>query len=111
MLHSLRFYWRINLAVMLAGSVGVAVLTGSLLVGDSLRDSLRDLAESCLGWVEQSLTSETFFREQLAHAVPDSVGAIALQGAVTHTSNGSRAARVQIWGVDNLFWQRARLNI
>jgi hypothetical protein len=43
LLLNLLFHWRGNLAVLLGVVVGAAVLTGALLVGDSLRGSLRDL--------------------------------------------------------------------
>src|SRR5436309_202173 len=41
-LRNLFYHWRGNSAVLLGVVVGTAVLTGSLLVGDSLRGSLRD---------------------------------------------------------------------
>ncbi|MBY0512381.1 MAG: hypothetical protein K2P78_00530, partial [Gemmataceae bacterium] len=44
-LRNLRYHWRGNLAVLLGVAVGSAVLTGALLVGDSLRGSLRARAE------------------------------------------------------------------
>src|SRR5437870_11548035 len=66
LLHSLAYHWRGNSAVMLGVAVGTAVLTGALLVGDSLRGSLRDLALEQLGWVEDSLVSGRFIREELA---------------------------------------------
>ena len=40
-LRNLAYHWRGNLAVLLGVAVGSAVLTGALLVGDSLRGSLR----------------------------------------------------------------------
>ena len=40
---SLRHYWRTNLAVVLGVSIAVAVLSGALMVGVSVRASLRDL--------------------------------------------------------------------
>lgn len=39
----LTHYWRTNLAVALGVATAVAVLSGALLVGDSVRGSLRDL--------------------------------------------------------------------
>ena len=42
---NLLHHWRANLAVLLGVAVGCAVLTGALLVGDSLRGSLRALAD------------------------------------------------------------------
>src|SRR5580765_6238098 len=60
---SLVFHRRGNLAVLLGVAVGTAVLTGALLVGDSLRGSLRDRALRQIGWVERALVSGRFFRQ------------------------------------------------
>src|SRR5829696_9438413 len=49
---NLRYHARGNLAVLLGVAVGSAVLTGALLVGDSLRGSLRARVERQLGGVE-----------------------------------------------------------
>src|SRR5216684_9378964 len=59
-------HWRGNLAVLLGVAVGAAVLTGALLVGDSLRGSLRDLTLRQLGWVDHALVSQRFVRQELA---------------------------------------------
>ena len=48
------FRW-INLAVLLGAGVATAVLTGALLVGDSVRGSLRDLALERLGRIDHAL--------------------------------------------------------
>ena len=62
---SLLYYWRTNLAVILGVATAVAVLSGALLVGDSVRASLRDLVLSRLGKTQAVVTSVQFFREQL----------------------------------------------
>ena len=50
MLRNLLFHWRGNSAVFLGVVVGAAVLTGALLVGDSLRGSSHfDVATARLG--------------------------------------------------------------
>src|SRR5436189_5528518 len=63
---NLLYHWRGNLAIFLGMAVGTAVLTGALLVGDSLRGSLRDVTLQQLGWVDQVLVVNRFIREQLA---------------------------------------------
>ena len=73
-LQSLLFHWRGNFAVFLGVVVGTAVLTGALLVGDSLRGSLREHTLQQLGWVEEALIAPRFFRQGLA-------GDLALSGA------------------------------
>ena len=40
---NLAWYWRTNLAVLLGVATAAGVLGGALLVGDSVRASLRDL--------------------------------------------------------------------
>ena len=65
-LQSLLHHWRMNLAVALGVAVGTAVLTGALLVGDSMRGSLQHLALDRLSRVELALISDHFFRARLA---------------------------------------------
>ena len=48
-LRSATYHWRTNIAVSPRRGRGVAVLGGALLVGDSVRGSLRDLVLSRLG--------------------------------------------------------------
>jgi ABC-type antimicrobial peptide transport system permease subunit len=112
LLRNLHYHWRGNLAVLLGVAVGTAVLTGALLVGDSLRGSLRDLTLERLGWVDHALVTGRFFREALAGDVPAgrvSPG-ILLQGAATaHGREGSqdhvrRAQQVTVLAVDDRFW-------
>src|SRR5512138_1495111 len=107
----LTYYWRTNAAVVLGVATAVAVLAGALLVGDSVRGSLRDLVLQRLGRTEQVVSSAGFFREGLADALaPDlTSGAvcpmIAVEGAVTNQTGGRRVSGVQVYGVDDRFWR------
>ncbi len=65
-LESLAFHWRIHLAVAMGVAAAVAVLTGALLVGDSVRGSLRRLALDRLGRIDEILVVDRFFRQELA---------------------------------------------
>ncbi len=65
LLRNLFYHWRGNGAVLLGVAVGTAVLTGALLVGDSLRGSLGDLTEEQLEGVTNALVAPRFFREEL----------------------------------------------
>ena len=100
---SLLHYRRTNVAVVLGVACAVAVLSGALLVGDSVRASLRAIAEARLGRAGAILTAETFFREQLAADV-NGAPLIILQGSVTHEPSGRRASRVSVYGVDDRFF-------
>ena len=66
---SLLFHWRTNLATALCVATAGAVLTGALVVGDSMRASLLDLAVRRLGPVDCALVTGHFFREALASDV------------------------------------------
>ena len=54
------------LYVLLSTTVATAIITGALLVGDSMRGSLADRVEERLGRVTHVLQGTTFFREALA---------------------------------------------
>src|SRR5262249_774923 len=71
---SVAYYWRTNLAVILVVATAVAVLSGALLVGDSVRGTLRDLVLQRLGKTDQVITSNSFFRAQLADDIRSSQG-------------------------------------
>ncbi|MEJ2705528.1 MAG: hypothetical protein P8Z79_24065 [Sedimentisphaerales bacterium] len=64
---SLTFYWRTNVGVLLTVVASTAILTGALVVGDSVRQSLRMMTEARLGVTQFALLSrDGFFRAQLA---------------------------------------------
>ena len=78
-------YWRTNLAVVAGVAVAVAVLAGALLVGASVRSSLRALALERLGAVDRVVTSARF--------VPASFGADLLSaGSLERAVRDGRAA-------------------
>ncbi len=102
---SLLYYWRTNLAVILGVATAVAVLSGALVVGDSVRASLRDLVLARLGKAQTVVTSAQPFREQLAADAPGAVPLFVMQGVVTHEKDGRRASKVAVYGVDDRFFQ------
>jgi ABC-type antimicrobial peptide transport system permease subunit len=118
---NLTHYWRTNLAVILGVATAVAVLAGALLVGDSVRASLRDLALARLGRTDLVITAPGFFRERLADDLQshDQYAAnfnavcpiVALEAVVMRDENNARAGGVQIYGVDERFWKFHGSNI
>ncbi len=94
-----------NLAVIAGVATAVAVLAGALLVGESVRFSLRRLALERLGHVDSVVSSGTLFREQLAADLGGGVPMLALEGLVTRQAGGRRAAGVAVYGVDDRFWK------
>jgi len=113
MRRSLIYYWRINLAVMLGAAIATAVLTGALLVGDSVRGSLRDLTLNRLGKIDHALISNRFFRQDLAANLTSSerfkeyfdnaVPAVLLTGSAAHATTKACASNINLLGVDQQF--------
>jgi putative ABC transport system permease protein len=103
---SLSYYWRTHAAVVLGVAAAVAVLGGALLVGDSVRASLRDLVLRRLGNTDYVVSAGGFVREALAaEAFQTAAPLIALEGQAVHQNSGRRAGGVQVYGVDERFWQ------
>src|SRR5688500_20313927 len=73
-LRNLTYYWRTNLAVVFGVGVAVAVLAGALLVGESVRASLRGLFLQRLGRASHVMSAPNFFRERLAEDVHAGAG-------------------------------------
>ena len=122
--HNLTHYWRTNLAVILGVATAVAILAGALLVGDSVRASLRGLALARLGKTDFAITASGFFRERLANDLQshDQFAAnfdgacpiIALEAVVTRdegNQSGARAGGVHVYGVDERFWKFHGANV
>ena len=114
LLRSLTYHLGVHTAVALGVAVGTAVFAGALLVGDSVRGSLRDLTLDRLARIDHALVADRYFREQLAHDLSASgrfvnsfdqvAPAILIRGSVEAASTSSRASRVDIHGVDERFW-------
>ena len=111
----LQHYWRTNLAVIAGVATAVAVLAGALLVGDSVRGSLRDLVVQRLGRADRLVVATGFFRDALANDIRsdqmfavdyrDLAPLIVMQGVVADQATGRRASGVQVYGVDDRFWR------
>ena len=114
-LRSIFFYWRTNAAVVLGVATATAVLAGALLVGESVRGSLRDLVVQRLGRTSRLVLSTGFFREALESDLQTDASfstsfnsicpVIVMQGVVTEPAGGRRRSRVLVYGVDDRFWR------
>lgn len=116
---SLRFHWRLHITVALGTAVACAILVGSLIVGDSVRATLRALSREKLGEYTISLAVERFFRSELASNLaqsaiypentPRPVAALMVDGGLTVDVDGVRGARsgdVTVVGVAAEFFER-----
>ncbi|HET6573989.1 MAG TPA: ABC transporter permease [Fimbriiglobus sp.] len=102
-LRSAAYHWRSNLPVLLGVAVGAAVLAGALIVGDSLRGSLRDRALRQLNGVESAYIGIRLIRDEVSGQLPGEVApAMILQGSVrTNPDAGDpkRIGRVSVLGL------------
>lgn len=98
-----RYYWRVHLTVALCTAVATGVLAGALIVGDSMRGSLRNITLERLGSIQQALIAENFFSPEIVDH-QNSVPAIILNGSVSAVGSDSRASKVNIYGVQDDFF-------
>lgn len=111
---SLRYYWRTGIAVVVGLAIACAVIVGSLVIGDSVRGSIRDTALARLGRIDYALVAPHFFRQQLAaDATRDThlagkvkiiVPAVMTRGAVTSQTTDATVPSASVVGVDGSFW-------
>src|ERR1700749_3646021 len=109
-LRSLRFHARSHLGVLLGAAIGSAALVGALIVGDSVRGSLHEMALARLGKNTAAVSPRgRLFRAQLAGDLAGTKSEIRaaallqLPGTATTQNASARANRVQILGVENDF--------
>ena len=105
--NSLKHFWQIHLTVALCTAVATGVLAGALIVGDSVRGSLRSLTTERLGAIQHALLADHFFQPDLLQR-ENKVPAILLNGTIVAPQTQTRASKVNITGVTDsffTFWQ------
>jgi putative ABC transport system permease protein len=115
-LRSLRFHARSHVGTMLGVAVATAVLVGALAVGDSMRESLRELNLQRIGQTDFVLAGkDRLFRAQLANDISDkdvpvlvrAAPVLMLPGTASNPDASARANHVQVLGVGERFWSFA----
>jgi len=106
MLRSLIHYRHLNVAVLFGVAVAAAVLTGALMVGDSVRASLRAMTFDRLSLIDYAIVTEGFVPDDLetrlaANSETRVAGTVFLQGSARH--QGRLATGVQVLGVTEGF--------
>ncbi|PHS14833.1 MAG: hypothetical protein COA78_05475 [Blastopirellula sp.] len=116
---SLTHHRKIHFSVALGVIAATAVLTGALLVGDSVRGSLRDLALDRLGQIDSVILADRFFAEQTVAEMQanaqfqdkfsSALPVIYLQGTLEKKDSENdltrRAGSVAVLGIDSDFWE------
>ncbi|QDT65054.1 FtsX-like permease family protein [Calycomorphotria hydatis] len=110
-LRSLRFHWRTHFAVMLGVVIGTAVIGGALIVGDSVRASLRQITLDRLGEVDEALMGQRFFTEALSQRLDETIDgtvapALSMQAGISRESDDTfrTTGGVQLYGIDERLW-------
>ncbi|MEM7782838.1 MAG: hypothetical protein AAF623_05760, partial [Planctomycetota bacterium] len=114
----LKHYFRSNLIIALGVAAATAVLTGALIVGDSMRHSLKELTLKRLGKIDSMLITQGFFREKLGEEIKaaptfqdsyeQAIPGIFFPGGTVESSvnqNVVRAGRVNVLGIRDAFWE------
>jgi len=108
-LRSLKYYRKAYLAILAGSVISTAVLTGALVVGDSVRYSLGQLTDIRLGKTRFAIQSgDRFFRQQLANDMALQAKTLIapllhLEGIAVNTDKNTQLNRVEVLGVDERF--------
>ena len=117
-LRNLKYYRKAYLAILAGTVISTAVLTGALVVGDSVRYSLGQLTDIRLGKTRFAIQSgDRFFRQQLANDLSIQINTLIapllqLEGIAVNTDKNVQLNRVEVLGVDTRFlkfWDSQRL--
>jgi ABC-type antimicrobial peptide transport system permease subunit len=106
-LRNLAYHWLGNFAVLLGVAVGSAVLTGALLVGDSLRGSLRARIERQLAGIDAAAMLHRPVPADIATGLPGHTAAVLLLPGSLQVASDDPAApslgRITVLGVNDWF--------
>jgi len=111
--NNLTYYWKKNLLFAMGIAISAAVLTGALIVGDSVEYSLNRIVNNRLGEVTHVLKAgDRYFTVGLTHRVGEQlqvpVSSILLQEGIAVADGGQmRINQIQVLGVDRSFDQMA----
>ena len=108
LIKSFRHYFAANLWVALGVAITTMVLTGALIVGDSVKHSLYQTANLRLGNISHSLTSgDRYFTralgEKLNEQAINTSSALKLEASVSSNGGQLKLSKVDVWGVDKNF--------
>ena len=108
-LNNFRYYFKANLLVAIGVAISTTVLTGALIIGDSVTFSLEQSAFYRLGNTTHLVsTVDRYFRSQLAVDLAakggfDVAPALLLEGMAVADGGEERVNKVQITGIDDHF--------
>jgi putative ABC transport system permease protein len=113
LVRNLRYYARSHAGTLLGAVIASAILTGALMVGDSVRESLFEMANARLGRIDTVITgNDRLFRSALASdlktaSFPGSTAALQLPAVASSPEREARANQTRLIGVESAFWDLA----
>ena len=106
---NLRYYWQKNLLLALGISVSAAIITGALIVGDSVQYSLRRIVSDRLGEVTHAVNAgDRFFTLSLGEKLEQKLGTtvspvLMLEGIAVAGGGTQRINNINVLGVNENF--------
>lgn len=108
-LQTLRHFWKQNLAVALGVAISTAVITGALIVGDSVQYSLLKIVELRLGGTTHTVSAgDRYFTDSLAARLEEEISRpvaplLLLEGMASAAGGQYSLPKVQVLGIDGGF--------
>ena len=106
---SLKYYFRGHLTVALGIAITTAIITGALIVGDSVKYSLEQITYYRLGSITHVVNSgERYLTQSLSNKIAQQTGikatsALRIKGTGIVGGGKYRIENIQVWGIDSSF--------
>ena len=104
---SFKYYQKANILIALGVAISAAVITGGLIIGDSVTHSLEQITSYRLGSTSHVITSaDRYFSQQVVTEMSNSLEVAPVlisEGVVVSGGGEYRANRVQVLGIDPSF--------
>jgi len=110
-LKNLFYYWKHNLSILIGISVSFSILLGALIIGDSVRFSLKQITLKRLGKIEYIInTDENYFTDDLSGRLSKKTGnnitsILSLRGSGLNVKDDLSINKINIYGIDQNFFK------
>ena len=114
-LRSLWYFKKQHLAILLGTILSTAILTGALIIGDSVNYSLNQIVGKRLGNAAYALmTGDRFVRKELADVLGDylklkTTAILSVEGISINPETNARVNKSFVYGIDDSFWSLSNL--
>ena len=108
-LRSIRFYCKPLLMISLGSALTAMIIIGALIIGDSVKGTLRKISQERTGKVQQVITSqERWFRADISHALQEQLSgnfaSIVSLPAYVSVPQKDTGVAVNLYGIDDDFF-------